>query len=684
MIRFGRAICNDLAQAERREWWLSNGLGGYAAGTIAGSLTRRYHGLLITPINSTLDRQLLFTRAEPLLEINGQYYPLSCNHWQSGAIAPHGHEHIESFRLDGQLPVWVYAVGGVRLEQRIFMEQGEAAVWVAFRLMDAPHDTAVNLQLQLWINQRDHHSQISSGDITPETRLLDKRTLQVNYADTSRLHIQLSSGELEVEHSWINDLLLPHERDRGLPDRDNHLAIAQASMTLNDSHWHGVRAGLRASVSPDPAAALQREQQLQCDFPARAHAAFKPATPGWIEQLMAGSERFLFRRPLKGGGSGESIIAGYPWFADWGRDTMIALPGLTLTTGQLPLARRILETWADYVDQGMIPNRFPESAVPASAPEYNSVDASLWFILAWHAYWEAGGEKSALRKVLPVLDQIISAYHHGTRYRIQLDEENGLLHIGEAGTQLTWMDARVNGIAMTPRIGKPVEVNALWYNALCAMQQLSTQLGRNGDNYATLAQHARHGFQRYLRPDGGLYDVLDTPQGNDASIRPNQIFALSLPWPLLDKAAAKSVLDEVQRHLYTSYGLRSLTPQDSAYQGIYQGGVAARDSAYHNGTVWSWLLGHHAMAHFRLHHDATAALALLEPMRDHLFDAGLGSISEIFDGDPPHMPRGAPSQAWSVATVLQAWRLIRDESSSHTGQQHAANSSTRNSAADKR
>ena len=661
MIRFGRAICGDLTQAERREWWLSNGLGGYAAGTIAGSLTRRYHGLLITPLNGSLDRQLLFTRAEPALEINGQHYPLSCNRWQSGAIAPNGHVHIESFRLDGKLPVWVYAVGGVRLEQRIFMEQGEATVWIAFRRIDAPDDTPVNLQLRLWVNQRDHHGQMSSGGITPETRILDERSLQVSYADTSRLHIQLDSGELQVEHSWINDLLLPIERERGLPDRDNHLAIAEARLALNDD-WHGLRAGLRPSFSPDSSAALQHEQQRLSAFLTRARTAINTPAPGWIEQLMATTEGFLFHRPLGDGVLGESIIAGYPWFADWGRDTMIALPGLTLSTGQLPLARRILETWADYADQGMIPNRFADSATPDAPPEYNSVDASLWFILAWHAYMEAGGEETALRKGLPVIEQIISAYHHGTRYRIHLDENCGLLHTGEPGTQLTWMDARVNGIAMTPRIGKPVEVNALWYNALCAVQVFCEQLGHNGSHYAALAEHARLGFQRYLRPEGGLYDVLDTPDGNNASIRPNQILALSLPWPLLDEDAANTVLDEVHNHLYTSCGLRSLTPRDPAYRGIYQGGVAERDAAYHNGPVWGWLLGHHAMAHFRLHHDAKAALALLEPMGDHLFDAGLGSISEIFDGDPPHHPRGAPSQAWSVATVLEAWQLIQNRS----------------------
>ena len=673
MIRFGRAVCGDLAQAERREWWLSNGLGGYAAGTIAGSLTRRYHGLLITPLENTLNRQLMFARAEPTLEIDGKFYPLSCNRWQSGAIAPRGYLHLESFRLNGQLPVWVYAVAGVRLEQRIFMEQGEAAVWVSFRLLEPLPESSIQLHLRLLVNQRDHHGQTPSGSIKIATQQLNKCSLKLNYGNTSQLHLQLNSGELETERTWINNLLLPLERERGLPYLDNHLAIARASLTLNNKKWHGVRAGLLPSPEPNPSIALRREQLIQYNFQNKVRQPLKKKDPAWIEQLILNSQHFLFNRPTKEGAQGESIIAGYPWFADWGRDTMIALPGLTLGTDQLPLARRILETWSAYVDQGMIPNRFPESASSNTTPEYNSVDASLWFILAWFAYLQAGGEEDALRNALPILEQIINAYHHGTRYQIHMDENNGLLHIGETGTQLTWMDARVNGIAATPRTGKPVEVNALWYNALMAMQNITERLACNtsdfgnksgsssSDRYAAMAEQTRLGFQQYLRPNGGLYDVLDAPDGNDASIRPNQLFALSLPWPLLDKKAAKTVLVDIHKHLYTSYGLRSLSPQDPDYCGSYQGSVEQRDAAYHNGPAWGWLLGHYAMAHFRLHNDAEAALALLDPMRDHLFDAGLGSISEIFDGDPPHHPRGAPSQAWSVATVLQAWCLIQGQ-----------------------
>ena len=659
-MRFGRDICGDLAQAERREWWLSNGLGGYAAGTIAGSLTRRYHGLLITPLNKTLNRQLLFARAEPTLEIDGQLYALSCNHWQSGVIAPRGNEHIESFRLNGQLPVWVYSVAGVRLEQRIFMEQGEAAVWVAFRLLDAPSESSVHLHLDLLVNQRDHHGQTISGAINPETQLVNKNALQLTYADTTQLHIQLSSGELQLEHNWINNIQLPVEHERGLPELDNHLQIARASLILNNKKWQGVRAGLLPRSMPDPAIALQRERLIQHHCLNLVRRSRKIKAPAWIDQLMLNSQHFLFKRPGKTGNQEESIIAGYPWFADWGRDTMIALPGLTLTTGQLPLARMILETWSAYVDQGMIPNRFPEASATIT-PEYNSIDASLWFILAWFGYLQAGGEEAAMNNVLPVLKQIIDAYQHGTRYQIHQDNNDGLLCIGQTGTQLTWMDARVNDVAVTSRAGKPVEVNALWYNALMAMQAISERLGAETSKYGVMAEKTRLGFQQYVRPEGGLYDVLDAPDGNDASIRPNQLFALSLPWPLLDKKDASNVLDEIHKHLYTSYGLRSLSPQDPAYHGVYQGNSEERDATYHNGPVWSWLLGHYVMAHFRLHHDTEAALALLEPIRDHLYDAGIGNISEIFDGQPPHLPRGAPSQAWSTATVLEAWWLIHGQ-----------------------
>lgn len=665
MIRFGRAICGDLVQAERREWWLADGLGGYAAGTIAGSLTRRYHGLLIAPVQTALDRHLLLARAEATLRFSGQDYPLFTNRWGSGAIEPQGYAYIESFRLDGRLPVWVFSVGGLRIEQRNFMESGSHASWIAFRLLNTDDcDESITLNVRLLANFRDHHGGVAAGGFDP---LIDQRQpdhLRLSIANgMAQLHIQASNESLRPERTWISDFLLPMEQQRGLPERDSHLAVASIDFRLNDTNWRALRFGLTPVDAMDPASALLRARGQQ-QVSDSAHKTTPPAMPRWIEQLSLTARDFLFRRPLPHGDSGGSIIAGYPWFGDWGRDTMIALPGLTLATGQTGQARRILETWAAYVDRGMLPNRFPESG---GALEYNSVDAPLWYILAWRQYCETC-DCDVPAETMPVLEQIIDAYRTGTRFGIRMDPSDGLVRAGTGNSQLTWMDARVGGIAATPRTGKPVEVNALWCNALRTLQGFCERHGQDSTHYRDLAAHATEGFQRFVREDGkGLYDVLDTPGGGpDASIRPNQVFAVSLPETLLSPDIANRLLDSVRRHLYTSYGLRSLSPDDPAYRGIYQGGVDERDGSYHNGPVWGWLLGHYAMAHFRLKQNASEALALLEPMRDHLFDAGLGSISEIFDGDPPHRPRGAPSQAWSVATVLEAWWSIGQHASAES------------------
>lgn len=657
MIRFGRATGGDLAQAERREWWLTDSLGGYASGTIAGTLTRRYHGLLITPIDTALDRHLLLARAEASLQFAGRDHPLFTNRWGSGAIEPQGHRHIESFRLDGRLPVWIFSIDGVRIEQRIFMEQGVHASWIAFRCLNADDiDEPVMLSVRLLANFRDHHGQMTTGEFAPETEQPQPNHLILGIpASKVQLHIQSHSEPLHTEHNWISNFLLSEEQQRGLPALDNHLAVASVNFRFNDANWHALRFGLAPTTEFDPGRALQRISKQQ-QSARLMHKTRTCPQPDWIEALHLTARDFQFQRPLEHSSNGESIIAGYPWFGDWGRDTMIALPGLTLATGQPETARHILKTWAAYINRGMLPNRFPESD---AALEYNSVDAPLWYILAWRQYSEIN-QMESLATIMPVLKQIIDAYQNGTRYGIKMDAQDGLIRTGDENSQLTWMDARVNGVAATPRTGKPVEINALWCNALRCMQAFSEQLRQDAEHYRNLAELAQQGFQRFIRADGsGLYDVLDTPNGeNDASIRPNQIFAISLPAPLLTEEITSQVLNTVQRHLYTSYGLRSLSPEDPDYHGVYQGGVEARDGSYHNGPVWGWLLGHYAMAHFRLNQDTAAALALLEPMRDHLFDAGLGTISEIFDGDPPHHPRGAPSQAWSVATVLEAWKLI--------------------------
>ena len=653
-IRFGREICGDLAQAERREWWLANGLGGYAAGTIAGSLTRRYHGLLIAPFNPPLGRHLVFAKAEAALLDGAREWELGANHWAGGAIAPQGHVHIESFHLDGRMPVWRYAAGALRIEQRIWMEPGAHTTYVAYRLLSPLHDGAApHLRVRFLVNARDHHGNARPWDFNPVIEQ-DGRRLAVIHPNGLRLTIRATAGELRSDHTWIENLDLPVERERGLDPIDNHLCIGEALLELTPDIWTGITASLRADASPYLEEALRRFQAHDRGVLARArlHTPGLRAAPAWLQQLVLAADSFVFARPLPGAPDGESVIAGYPWFGDWGRDTMIALPGLTLATGRYDSARRILETFARFVDQGMLPNVFPGAG---DRPDYNTVDAALWYVEAWRAYHEAARDRAALSRVFPVLESIIDWQVRGTRYGIGVDPADGLLRAGEPGVQLTWMDAKLGDWVVTPRIGKPVEINALWYNALCVMAGFARELGQPAEHYETLAAQAGAGFARYRRAEGGLFDVLDGPAGDDASVRPNQIFAVSLLHSPLSAEAQAAVVAECARELLGSYGLRSLTPAHPDYRPRYQGGVWERDSGYHQGPLWGWLLGHYALAHYRVNGDAAAAQRLLEPVQDHLRDAGLGTVSEIFDGDPPHTPRGAPAQAWSVACVLEAW-----------------------------
>jgi predicted glycogen debranching enzyme len=661
-IRFGREVCGDLANAERREWWLANGRGGYAAGTVALSLTRRYHALLVAPVDPPLGRVLVLAKADATLCSDGRTYPLFTNRWASGAIAPAGHLLLESFHLDGTVPVWRFRVGARIVEHRIWMEAGADTVHAAWRLDDDPDTAPAELQVALLANARDHHGETWPAGFTPDI-LAEDAALSVAVPGRFTLSIQASGGTIAPACDWYEDFDLPVERERGLPARDSHRHIGDLRLTLRPGEWAGLAAGLDRIASDDLAAALARRHAHDRAVIERAVAADPvfAAAPGWVLRLVLAADLYLIDRAVAGEASGRSVIAGYPWFGDWGRDTMIALPGLCLATGRFEDARNILETFARFVDRGMLPNVFPGAG---ERPEYNTVDAGLWSIEAWRAYVAESGDAAALRRVFPTLAEIVARHREGTRYGIGLDPADGLLHAGEEGVQLTWMDARVGDRVVTPRIGKPVEINALWHNALCAMAGLAERIGRPATEYRMAAERARAGFARFVMPaDAGLYDVIDGPGGPDPRLRPNQILALSLWTSPLDPATQRAVLHRVAAVLLTSCGLRSLAPGEPEYRGLYQGGVAERDGFYHQGPVWAWLLGPYALAHYRVYGDASAAQRFLRPIGDHLLDAGLGQVSEIFDGDPPHTPRGCPAQAWSVACALEAWwRLERARS----------------------
>jgi predicted glycogen debranching enzyme len=670
LVRFGREICGDLGQAERREWWLANGLGGYAAGTIAGSLTRRYHGLLIAPVDPPLGRRLVWAKADAELVDGETRWPLFTNRWAGGSVRPPGHVHIESFHLDGTIPVWRFAIGLIRVEARIWLGPGANTTYAAWRLMPGPWTLPRSLSLcvRLIVNDRDHHGQTAAGEIDPQLSADETgfRVRQRNFTLTFRAQ----RGVITLARQWIENFDLPVERERGLCDRDNHLQVAEARLELVPGHWVGIVGSLEADPSPDLEAALKRRQRWQCDVlrVATQRVPGMASAPDWIAQLLLAADSFIFARGSPDRPEGRSVIAGYPWFGDWGRDTMISLPGLALATGRRDWARDILMTFAGFVDRGMLPNVFPGAG---EKPDYNTADAALWFFEAWRGYIETSGDHKSLAQVFPTLAEIVEWHLKGTRYGIHADPKDGLLSAGEPGVQLTWMDAKVGDWVVTPRIGKPVEINALWYNALCIMAVFAETLGQPGDGYRKLAERVCASFARFEdERTGGLYDVLDGPSGTDGAIRPNQILAVSLPHSPLPPAVQTRIVALCGSLLLTSYGLRSLSADHPDYRPHYRGDPRHRDGAYHQGTVWAWLLGHYALAEYRVHGDADLALQRLTAMRDHLFDAGLGTISEIFEAEPPHLPGGAPSQAWSVACVLEAWWRL--ERAKHAGDMRAA------------
>ncbi|MCW6050192.1 glycogen debranching protein, partial [Lyngbya sp. CCAP 1446/10] len=401
-------------------------------------------------------------------------------------------------------------------------------------------------------------------------------------------------------------------------------------------------------------------------------------SPDWINHLVLAADQFIVNRPQPQEPEGKTIIAGYPWFSDWGRDTTIALPGLTICTGRWDIARSILRTFGRYVDRGMLPNRFPDAG---GAPEYNTADATLWYFEAIRAYYDCTGDDELLTELWPTLCEIVDWHVQGTRYNIRVDPDDGLVYAGETGVQLTWMDAKIGDWVVTPRIGKPIELSALWYNAVQAMASFARKLGKSHNEYQQLGDRTAAGFPRFWNDSTSYcYDVLDGPDGHDSSLRPNQIFAVSLPLdsiyphsanslsagtrqetryiPLLTPIQQRAVVDGCAEGLLTSHGLRSLSPQHPQYRATYGGDQLQRDSAYHQGTAWGWLIGPFVLAHLHVYKDPAQAREFLAPMAHHIMASGVGSLGEIFEGDAPHSPRGCTAQAWTVAEVLRAWLAI--------------------------
>jgi len=654
----------------RREWLVTNGLGGYASGTVAGMLTRRYHGMLVASLPAPLGRMVLLNHLLERVRLPSRgVIWLGDQDEVAGPNAADQTEYLSEFRLELGLPVWVYRVDGFRIEKRVLMPHGQNTVHITYRVLEGIGTVRFNLRPSVHyrgyeasvdeaipqaytIAATGQQYELSAGADLPilRMRLIGTRaalTLDEKGAASVPYHMEQTRG-----YQWKGSLWSPGYF------RAEASAGEQVSLVASAEPWETVMA-----LSPEVAevAELERRRRLI------AIGDIDPVDT-FAAELMLAADQFIIRpagrieesaRARAAGDEVRTVIAGYHWFTDWGRDTMISLEGLTLSTHRFREAGYILRTFAHYVRDGLIPNMFPDGQREGL---YHTADASLWFFHAVERYTISTGDDDTLRKLLPVLTDIVRHHLRGTRFGIHIDPADGLLTQGEQGYQLTWMDAKVGDWVVTPRRGKAVELNALWYNALCLMQAWTQQYGGAEDlNLVEHARRARESFnKRFWYEEGGfLFDVVDGERGNEPCCRPNQVLSIALPHPILDRERWEQVMKVVRERLLTPVGLRSLAPGDPDYKSRYYGDLRARDAAYHQGTVWAWLIGPYIDAELKLPGtDPLRLRELLAGFDAHLNEACVGQISEVFDAEPPFLPRGCVAQAWSVAEVLRCWLKV--------------------------
>ncbi len=648
MIELDARTCGDFARSSKLEWLETNGAGGFAMGTVAGVNTRRYHGLLVAALQPPVDRHLLLARLEEAVQADKDGNPraeLATNQYP-GAVSPEGYRRLVSFRLD-PFPTWVFDVGSAQIEKQVFLVQGEQTVVIQYR---ATH--ARRLHVRPLLAMRGYHSlaraNTTLNGTAEQSRTPGALTLQLKpYPSLPALRLHASPGaSFHADADWYYRNEYLEELERGLDYREDLFCPGYFNLDLRPL----VTAFVVATIGDgafDANAVAGLAQAERARRKPSARASFKGS-------LETAADQFLVARA----DGTPTVIAGYPWFTDWGRDTMISLPGLLICRGRLDQAREVIRSFLRFLDLGVIPNRFPDQA--GEPPEYNTVDATLWLLQAGHAWLQAGGEPSFRAELYRAAKEILRWHEEGTHHGIRADPADGLLAAGDPSVQLTWMDARVGDRVVTPRHGKPVEINALYYNALRLAALWGEAEGEPdaAGRFLALAERVRDSFQRafWNEARGCLYDVIG-PEGKDSSLRPNQLFAVSLPFPLLPPAQQQAVVRAAERELLTPVGLRTLARGDAGYIGSYRGSVAERDGAYHQGTVWPWLLGPYIRAYLAAFGRSAATVAhcrsLLGPLEQHLRDeACLGSISEVFAGDEPHQPAGAPAQAWSVSELL--------------------------------
>ena len=678
-----------------REWLVTDGLGGYASGSVPGPHTRRYHGLLVAPLAPPLGRHVLLSHLDELVSgvVGATPVPLSSHEFEDGTIHPRGFDHLRSFRLVDGRPTWIWDIGsGGRIERQIWCDASGAATDGTGHRASATHISwtlhgvpSATIHIRPLATSRDFHAEWrGNGDwhfeVSP-LRAADHAVIEVRAHRHAPAWLLVVTPPLGATWDWDGasagwwwNFLHREERARGFDHVEDLYCVGTLSTTLQEGQTLTVTASVAAIgrvPTPEMGSGPTGVTIGKANTPERGVLVAVDTDGQFLEQLRRAANDFLVVRDFRnlrdqGPALGRTVIAGYHWFGDWGRDTMIALPGLAELTGRVTEACEVLRAWARVVNRGMLPNRFPDSGAQLGEGDYNTVDATLWFIHAIGRI-DTMADGALIGPLWPVLTEIIDWHMAGTRHGIGVDPIDGLLRCADG--QLTWMDARVDGVDQTPRAGKPVEVNALWIHALTLMARWADGRGDRhaADRYAVEATRASESFQnrfwcgpttggwhRVNGTAGYLLDVIDGPLGTDASLRPNQLIAAALPSSPLTRTQRRQVTETVRAHLWTPRGVRTLTPTDLRYRGGCWGTAEARDTAYHRGTAWAWLLGPLVDA-WMLSHE-TGARDLLTPITPHLWDdAGVGTISEIFDGDAPHAARGAIAQAWSVAEVGRAW-----------------------------
>lgn len=657
-MQFGKNDWINFDRGTERQWILTNGIGGYSSSTIIGANIRKYHGLLVACLRPPVDRRYVLAKYVENIKIDDREYTLSSDEAKSGVVNE-GFKHQQKFEMN-YLPKFTYAIEDVVIEKTVSMVYGENTTVVVYKIINGQSKTSISLKPL--INYRDHHGNTAAQSLDFSKKITKNGVeIYVNESADSVINIKSDiSDYVDGTDDWIKDIFFRNEKERGLDDFDSDYVPGQFYLEIKPREEKVVT--IIASTNNlssydfsknDLGYKLIEKEEKRLNKLVKK-AGFKD---DFANRLVIAADNFIVNREST---NSKTVIAGYPWFTDWGRDTMIALPGLTLCTNRFDDAKDILYTFSKYLKNGLIPNCFPDEG---QDPMYNTVDAPMWYFIAVHSYLKYTEDYDFIEKTIyPVLEEIANAYMNGTDNNTYMDSD-GLIWAGTEGTQLTWMDVKIDGWVATPRHGKAVEINALWYNALNIMIELGKKFGKDTTKYKKISSKVKKSFveQFWNENTNSLYDVINE-NGKSELIRPNQIIAISLPYDIINKKMSTGVLDIVYKELYATYGLRSLARNEENYVGIYDGDVHKRDAAYHNGTVWGWLIGPFITAYSKVYGDSKSGQSSVEkfitPFIDHIKFDCINSIAEIFDGDEPIYPRGCFAQAWSVSEVLRVYKEL--------------------------